>query len=136
MVVRPEKTSDGQTYVVMTLWPVVAATVLCEFLDRYPESLVCAPHFAGVTDPGLFERDLSVRFLFRHPRFLVIFSRQGALSPGPLRAWVDALLHNTGWDRVLWGSEYPVSLWRDETYASTASWAESAGKGSFPVSIR
>jgi len=55
----------------------VAARQLLDFLDRYPNCIVCGTHFAGPTDPAIFSTQELVGRLFRHPRFLVIFSRQG-----------------------------------------------------------
>ena len=44
----------------------------------------------------------------------------------PLRIWTRALVELTGWDRITYGSEFPVALWRDETYRSTQSWIDGA----------
>jgi hypothetical protein len=33
----------------------------------------------------------------------------------------------TGWDRVMYGSEFPVALWRDETFHSTQLWIDTVG---------
>jgi hypothetical protein len=104
-----------------------AAPQLLDFLDRYPNCIVCGTHFAGPTDPAIFTRQESVGRLFRHPRFLVIFSRQGYMDPEPLKIWTRALVELTGWDRILYGSEFPVALWRDETFHSTQGWIDTAG---------
>jgi predicted TIM-barrel fold metal-dependent hydrolase len=105
----------------------VAARVLLDFLDRYPNCVVCGTHFAGPTDPGIFSREELVGRLFGHPRFLVIFSRQGYMDQDPLKIWSRAVVELTGWDRILYGSEFPVALWRDETYQSTQGWIDQAG---------
>lgn len=105
----------------------VAARVLLDFLDRYPNCVVCGTHFAGPTDPAIFARDRSVDGLFRHPRFLVIFSRQGYMDPEPLKLWTRAVVDLTGWDRIMYGSEFPVALWRDESFTSTQGWIDQAG---------
>ena len=55
----------------------VAARVLLDFMDKYPDAAACGTHFAGPTDTGIFGKEDLVRQLFRHPRFFVIFSRQG-----------------------------------------------------------
>jgi len=104
-----------------------AADILIQFLDRYPDCFICAPHFAGVTDPAIFIEKPIVHALFSHPRFMVIFSRQGAQNTRLIKQWTQAVLNLTGWGRVLFGSESPVSLWRDETYASTMNWVEKIG---------
>jgi hypothetical protein len=105
----------------------VAARVLLNFMDRYPEAVACGTHFAGPTDIGIFAREDLVRQLFRHPRFFVIFSRQGYMDPLILKPWTLALIEETGWKRVLYGSEYPVALWRDETFKSTQGWIDTVG---------
>jgi hypothetical protein len=105
----------------------VAARQLLDFLDRYPDCIVCGTHFAGPTGPAIFSTQELVGRLFRHPRFLVIFSRQGYMDPEPLKIWTRALVELTGWDRILYGSEFPVALWRDETFHSTQSWIDDAG---------
>ncbi len=33
-----------------------------------------------------------------------------------LRTWVESTIGLSGWDHVLFGSEYPVIFWRNETY--------------------
>ena len=104
-----------------------AAQLLLAFLDLYPDCLVCAPHFAGPTEPAVLSREGPVARLFRHPRFLVIFSRQGAMEQEQLRVWTRTVVEVAGWDRILYGSEYPVALWRDETYLSTQGWIDAAG---------
>jgi predicted TIM-barrel fold metal-dependent hydrolase len=103
------------------------ARQLLEFLDRYPNCIVCGTHFAGPTDPAIFTKQELVGRLFRHPRFLVIFSRQGYMDPEPLKIWTRALVELTGWDRIMYGSEFPVALWRDETFRSTQGWIDAAG---------
>ncbi len=105
----------------------VAATQLVEFLDRYPNCAVCATHFAGPTDPAILSKQEPVARLFRHPRFLVIFSRQGYMDQEMLKAWTRAVVEVTGWDRIMYGSEFPVALWRDETFRSTQGWIDTAG---------
>lgn len=104
-----------------------AAGALADFLDRFPLCSVCAPHFAGGGDPGLLDKDPDLRRLYAHPRFYVIFSRHGAFEPEGLKRWARALVEAIGWERLMYGSEYPVVLWRDETYASTLSWLYAAG---------
>ncbi len=104
-----------------------AAAVLVEFLDRHPDRVVAATHFAGPTDPAILTQDADVARLFRHPRFLVIFSRQGYMDPEMLKPWTRAVVAITGWDRIMYGSEFPVALWRDETMRSTRGWIDAVG---------
>lgn len=95
---------------------------LVAFLDGYEDSLVVSPHFAGPTEPAIFERDKSVRALFRHPRFYVVMSRQGMFPVSRIVPWAAALVREVGYERILWGSEAPVLHWRDESIAASASW--------------
>jgi predicted TIM-barrel fold metal-dependent hydrolase len=126
-LLRPIGEAQGSPFVVggEALRP--AASALLEFLQRYPKCVVCAPHFAGPTSPVIFSQDEAVARLFRHPRFLVIFSRHGGMDAERLSAWTKAVLALTGWDRLMYGSEYPVALWRDESYRSTQNWIDSSG---------
>jgi predicted TIM-barrel fold metal-dependent hydrolase len=101
----------------------VAAAELVAFLDRYPASFVLAGHFGGPTDPSLLAADADVARLFDHPSLHVAFTRHRALLHLPLEDWARALLARIGWGRVLWGSEWPVALWRNETYRATLDWA-------------
>ncbi len=100
-----------------------AATELADFLDRYPDSFVVAGHFGGPTDPALLSADAAVARLFDHPSLHVAFTRHRALGHLPVEAWARALLARIGWSRVLWGSEWPVALWRNESYRETLDWA-------------
>ena len=105
----------------------VAAPNLLEVLDRYPDALVLAPHFASGGTPEMFSRMPGIDRLFRHPRFVVIFSRHGMFRRSEIIDWACAVIARTGWERVCWGSEYPVALYRDESYASTALWIDGTG---------
>ena len=105
----------------------IAAHTLLRFLEQHPESVVCGTHFAGPTDPAIFSKDEGVRRLFQHPRFIVIFSRQGYMEQEPLKLWTRAVVEHTGWDRVVYGSEFPVAMWRDESYSSTQGWIDTVG---------
>ena len=100
----------------------VAAGLLVGFLDRYEQNFVIAGHFAGPADPVLLDADADVGRLFDNPRFHVAFTRHGALGHLPLESWARAVVARVGWSRVIWGSEWPVALWRDETYRSTLDW--------------
>jgi predicted TIM-barrel fold metal-dependent hydrolase len=101
----------------------IAAARIVEFLDGYPASAAIAGHFGGPADPAILETDAAVARLFDHPRLHVAFTRHGALGATPLEAWAGALVRRVGWSRLLWGSEWPVALWRNETYRSTLDWA-------------
>lgn len=102
---------------------------LVAWLDRYPEARVCAPHFLSTRPlfPG-GETDDALRSLLEHPHFYPIFSRQGASGStqtyphADLRPWVEQVIEQVGWERILWGSEYPVIFWRDETPVGCRDW--------------
>lgn len=108
--------------------PATVRTLLA-WLDRHPSGRVICPHFfkpgridAYLADPAAF------RELLRHPRLFVILSRQGntgTTKPYPhpdLLPWVEDVVAETGWEKVMWGSEYPVLYWRDETIPQCARW--------------
>jgi hypothetical protein len=103
------------------------ARVLLDFMDKYPEAVACGTHYAGPTNPDIFGKEDAVRQLFRHPRFYLIFSRQGFMDPGVLRPWTFAIVEEAGWNKVMYGSEFPVALWRDETFRSTQGWIDAIG---------
>lgn len=103
-----------------------SAAVLAGWLDRFPAGLVLAPHFASGGDPGVFRHSGDLDRLYRQPRFAVIASRQGMFPRDRLLPWLAAVHERVGTDRLLWGSEYPVALYRDESYADTLKWIESA----------
>jgi predicted TIM-barrel fold metal-dependent hydrolase len=106
-----------------------ALRALLAWLDRYPDARLAAPHFLSTRPlfPG-GAVDEALRPLLAHPHFYPIFSRQGGLDstqPYPhadLRPWVEQVIEQVGWDRILWGSEYPVLFWRDETPNGCRDW--------------
>ena len=100
------------------------AAQLHAFLEKYPDSVVISPHFAGPTDPAVFEANPDVRALYTHPRFHVVLSRQTLQQPQVMEAWTRALITHVTWDRMMWGSEAPVLYWRDETLKGVARWIE------------
>jgi len=104
-----------------------AAGLLVDFLEAGADRWVIAPHFAGTADPRLLDSPGSVLDLFRHPRFLVIFSRHGAYDLQQVRLWALRLVDLLGWERILFGSEFPVCLWRNESYQSTLDWVQTLG---------
>lgn len=102
--------------------------LLAGFLDRYPGSFVIGGHFAGPGDPDRLQ-DPRMRRLFGHARFHVAFTRQGHFDPAVLLPWSRALVATLGWQRVLWGSEWPVAIWRDERYEDTFAFIEQLEPG-------
>jgi predicted TIM-barrel fold metal-dependent hydrolase len=102
---------------------------LLAWLQQYPECRVAAPHFlAPRLLPAGDGHGTLIRELVGHPRFYPIFSRHGGTGsrqPYPhadLRDWVEQVVDLAGWDHILWGSEYPVLYWRDESVASCQAW--------------
>lgn len=106
-----------------------AAEYLLDWLERYPLSRIGAPHFLR-SDKDALEGPL--RDLVSHARFHPIFSRHGRDSQSPyphedLRPWVDAVVSVSGWERIMFGSEYPINFWRDETMPSCLEWVDHFG---------
>jgi predicted TIM-barrel fold metal-dependent hydrolase len=101
-----------------------AAPGLLRYLDSASDSLAVGGHFAGPSDPAMLERPGPVRDLFRHPRFVVVMSRQGIFPPALVEAWARALLGILGWERAVWGTEAPVLYWRDEPVEPTPRWID------------
>ncbi|TDF91987.1 amidohydrolase family protein [Paenibacillus piri] len=107
-----------------------AAELYLQWLDRYPDSFIAAPHFLfpGFGWQDRTKLDGSCIELLRHPRFYAILSRQGgngSMRPYPhpdYLTWVEFVILHCGWERILWGSEFPVYLWRNETYSQCVSW--------------
>ncbi len=108
------------------------ALKLLAWLDAYPDASIAAPHF--LKPHPLFEvgRDHGLlRALVSHPHFHPIFSRHGGMGsrePYPHKdftAWVEQAIDTSGWENVLWGSEYPVYSWRDETMEMCLQWLPS-----------
>jgi predicted TIM-barrel fold metal-dependent hydrolase len=102
---------------------------LLDWLEKHPSARIASPHFLK---PGRLDRMVadpsSARQLLAHPRFFAILSRQGATGstqpyPHPdLRGWVEDVVAIMGWEKILWGSEYPVIHWRDETMPCAVRW--------------
>jgi hypothetical protein len=105
---------------------------LLAWLEKYPKGQIAAPHFVRPGAPREVIDDYDAfADLLRHPRFSAILSRHGECGsttkwPFPdLKPWVEGVLELTGWERVMWGSEYPVIYWRDEEIPETTTWLES-----------
>ncbi len=92
-------------------------------LDRNENLSIVGGHFAGIGEPSAFG-DSDVVKLFRHPRFHVIFSRQGAVPDTTVVAWARELLRHAGWSRAMWGSEVPILFWRNETLQQALAWID------------
>jgi predicted TIM-barrel fold metal-dependent hydrolase len=99
------------------------ARVLLTHLERHPDAVVVGGHFAAADKPQVLAGG-PVRDLFGHPRFRVVFSRQGGYPAAVVREWADAVVGLTGWDRILWGSEAPILFWRNETLQDAIGWVE------------
>jgi hypothetical protein len=101
-----------------------AAELMVNHLERFQDSVIIGGHFAGPTDVKVLEQPGPVRDLFHHPRFAVVFSRQGIFDKNLIEDWADALVECVGWDRALWATEAPVLIWRDEEVLVTPKWIE------------
>jgi hypothetical protein len=102
---------------------------LLGWLARYPRGRVAAPHFLAPTpfDPAT-DDGRALAELIGHPRFFAIFSRHGGVGsrmPYPhadLAPWVHQVIDIAGAERILWGSEFPVACWRNETLPECQGW--------------
>ncbi len=97
---------------------------LLDFLAHYPTAIVAGVHFAGPMDPAVFARERAMARLFDHDRFVVICSRHSAMDQDLLHKWAGELVQRIGWSRLLFGSEYPVAQWRNESYRQTLEWMD------------
>jgi len=98
---------------------------LLRWLGDHEDALVVLPHFLG-TDASAIDRP-HMGELLAHQRVAAILSRHGGASqeayPHPdLAPWAETVIERCGWDRVLWGGEYPVLYWRDETLPAAREW--------------
>jgi predicted TIM-barrel fold metal-dependent hydrolase len=100
------------------------SSIVADFLDQFPNTFVLGAHFGGPLSPRILDHDQGIKRLFDHPRFNVLFTRQGLIDPAVLEPWARVLIDRLGWNRILWGSEWPVALWRDEMYESTKSYID------------
>lgn len=103
----------------------IAAPSLVDFLLRYPASLVCAPAFGAVGELTAGHLDSPASRLISHERFLAVFAGHGAFDQSVAKA--QAVIQRIGWERALWGSDFPQSLWRGESYTASTVWIDKAG---------
>ena len=101
-----------------------AVEYLLDWLERNQASRVAAPHFLSTTG----KIDAPLADLIGHRRFHPILSRHGgngstsAYPHTDFTPWIESVVDICGWKRILFGSEYPVIFWRDETYVSCLDW--------------
>jgi predicted TIM-barrel fold metal-dependent hydrolase len=99
---------------------------LLQWLNDYPQAHIALPHFLK-PDCSLLDSPLADALLTSE-RVHPIFSRQGQVGSSEqapwhdLREWLQRVSTQCGWQRCLWGSEYPVLYWRGETIASAQTW--------------
>jgi hypothetical protein len=111
-----------------------ATRFLLDWLERHPEGKIASPHFLRpqrleerVTDVELFKT------LLRHPRYHAIFSRQGGTGtsapyPHPdLQPWVEQIAELVTWERIMWGSEFPIIYQRNEQPEMARDWLLNLG---------
>jgi len=102
------------------------AKTYLDWLNKYPESKIGAPHF--LSPVPLPDGMTTVYALLEHPRFFAIFSRHGAMGSKEVyphadyRPWIEQVAQYLSWDRICWGSEYPVFLWRNESPPLLFDW--------------
>jgi len=105
------------------------AAQLLDWLERHPQGRIASPHFLRTDTIGsVLAKVPSFEGLLDHPRFFAILSRQGGAGEGspdpyvPLHSWVEGIADRMGWDRLMWGSEFPVLYWRDELIDEAQGW--------------
>ncbi len=118
---------NGIPFVVGSRVLTEAAPPLLAFLNQHPQCQIVAPHFAGAPDAKALSANSPAQALLRHPRFLIIFCRQGAYPQPAVRDWARHLIGEIGWPRILFGSEYPVCVWRNESFDDVIRWIDDAG---------
>jgi predicted TIM-barrel fold metal-dependent hydrolase len=112
---------------------VQVAQLYVEWLEQYPNGHIAAPHFLDLQPFDLTGDEQIFAELLSHPRFSVIFSRHGHMGsqePYPhtdFLPWVKQVVEYCSWDRILWGSEYPVHYWRNEKTDECQHWIEAFG---------
>lgn len=105
----------------------IVAVALLGFLSRYPRSHVCAPAFGAIGECASRGSDSPAHGLLLHDRFLAVLAGQGSFDSELVKAQARAVIDTIGWERALWGSDFPQSLWRGESYMSTTVWIDKAG---------
>jgi predicted TIM-barrel fold metal-dependent hydrolase len=103
------------------------AELYLDWLDRYPQARLAAPHFMYAdfdrSDPDRVGG--SIERLMRHSRFFGILVRNlgmcGSVYPHePYKPWMDYAWEQCGPEHLMWGSEYPVLFWRNEKARAAA----------------
>lgn len=115
------------------------ARCLLDWLERYPQGRIAAPHFLK-PHTHLLDQD-GADELLAHERFFPILSRHGGVSRESdphedLRPWVERVIATCGWQRLLWGGELPVLYWREETIPQARSWIERLGVGASEADLQ
>ncbi len=103
------------------------------WLMQYPEGHIAAPHFLQAGKEAVSSLSEAAHELIAHPRFYPIFSRHGGMGsrqPYPhidYLPWIQYVVGLRGWEGVMWGSEYPVLYWRNETMEGARQWLDALG---------
>jgi hypothetical protein len=97
------------------------AAIYLNWLMQYPEAGLAAPHFMY---PNFQASDReraggAIAELMGHPRFYGILVRNLGMCGSPYphseyKEWIDYVMEQCGPQHLMWGSEYPVLLWRNE----------------------
>lgn len=82
--------AGGIALVVGHLAETAPARILVDVLERHENLQVVAGHFAGGGAPHELATPY-VADLFAHPRFAVVFSRQGGYPPAQIATWAEAI---------------------------------------------
>ena len=113
--------------------PAVTALLL-DWLERWPRGRIAAPHFLRPGTPlQAAASPAHAEQLLSHPRFHAIFSRQGGVGSSEryphsdLRPWIEDVAERLGWERIMWGSEFPVMYWRNEEIPLCVDWMRRLG---------
>jgi len=98
------------------------------WLEKHPGARIASPHFVNLCPlPQLAVDQGLLNALLSHPRFFVILSRHGGASAEKyphedLRPWLESVVEAVNWERLLWGSEFPVLHLRDELIPEARDW--------------
>ena len=102
------------------------AAMYVSWLAEYPDASLAVPHFMypnfSAQDPE--RAGGAIAELMGHPRFYGILVRNlgmcGSAYPHTeYKAWISYVMEQCGHKHLMWGSEYPVLLWRNECAKST-----------------
>jgi hypothetical protein len=116
-------------YAINPFSSVAAMRFLLDWLDRYPVGKIASPHCLRPQPLATCAADADLyRTMLKHPRYHPIFSRQAGVGSAEaypyrdLRPWVEELAALATWQRLLWGSEFPIFYQRNEQPETVRDW--------------